>query len=394
MRAVVAIALTLTAFVIPVGAKEAITKYSDIKAQAVKLDKPILIEFYTIWAPTCKDFDAAVQSDDQTKKALGAVVLYPADAEKGDGKSLAKEFKVKVFPSFIIVNAKGEPLDRWFGYDKASFIATLNDALKDKSTIAEMTVRMEKTPTVEDAAALGRWHLAYGDCKVAAKYYQEAQKLNSNPDDDYSYEVFMGKACGSLKNEYSFDDVKLAADEVIRSKNENKWEVYDACQRMVTLVLDNKRNDLLAGYIKGGLDATSDTTSPDMVLAHKQLLVTEMLFVNGDTAKAIEYEKASMPAGWMDQAFQLNQFAQWCLGAHVDLAEGEALAQKAVSLAHPGKEKANYLDTAADIYHAAGNDESAVEFTKKAMAEDPDNEDYLSQLDYYNDLVNAKLQNK
>ncbi len=394
MKVVAAIALTLMMYVMPVGAQEAITKYSDIKAQAAKLDKPILIEFYTTWAPTCKDIDAAVQSDDRTKKALEPVVLYTADAEKGDGKSLAKEFKVKVFPSFIIVNAKGEPLDRWFGYDKDSFITTLTDALKDKSTIAEMTARIDKTPTVDDAAALGRWHLAYGDCKIAGKYYQEAQKLNSNPADDYTYEIFMATACGSLKHEYSFDDVKQAADEVIRSKNEKKWEVYDACQRMVTLVLDNKRNDLLAGYITSGLDATSDTTSPDMVLAHKQLLVTEMLFINGDTAKAIEYEKASMPDGWMDQAFQLNEFAQWCLGAHVNLVEGEALAQKAVSLAQPGKQKANYLDTAADIYHAEGNDASAVEYTKKAIAEDPDNEDYASQLDYYDDLVNAKLQNK
>ncbi len=390
MKAICAVGLMVLAFILPGNTQETNIKYSDIKAQAAKLDKPILIEFFTTWAPTCKDFESTLQSDNATQKALEAVVFYQADAEQGDGKSLAKEFKVKVFPSFIIVNAKGEPLDRWFGYDKTDFIPTLNDALKDKSTIAEMMQRMDKTPTVEDAAALGRWHLAYGDCKKAAKYYEEAQKLNSDPTDDYSYEIFTSVACGSLKNEFSFEDVKKAADEVVRSKNEQKWQVYDACQRMVTLSLDNKRKELVAGYIKGGLDATSDTTNTDMVKAHDQLLATKLLFIDGDTTKAISYRKASMPQGWTDQAIQLNEFAQWCLGAKVNLSEAATLAEKAITLAHSGKEKANYYDTLADICHEEGDNVSAADYTKKAVAEDPDNEDYTIQLNYYEGLATSK----
>ena len=365
-------------------------KYSDIKGQAAKLDEPILIEFYAVWSPTCDDFQSAVKSNVVTQKALESVVLYQADAENGEGRSLAKEFKVKVFPSFIIVNAKGEPLDRWFGYDKDNFIGILADALKDKSTISQMEERLEKTPTVEDAAALGRWYLEFGDCKKAAKYYRKAQDLNSDPDDDYSYEIFMSVACGSLKNEYSFDDVKQAADEVMRSKNERRPEVYDASQRMITLSLDNNRKDLIAGYIKAGLSAASDTTDPDLVADHDQLMVIKMLFIDGDTSKAISYQKASMPKDWITNAVQLNEFAQWCLGAHVDLIEGEAMAQKAIDMAHPGKEKANYYDTIADICHVEGKNADAVNYTQKAIAEDPDNEDYTIQLSYYQGLLGTK----
>jgi tetratricopeptide (TPR) repeat protein len=390
MKAIYSIGLMVLAFILPGKAQVTNVKYSDIKTQAAKLNKPILIEFFVTWAPTCKEFDSAIQSDNDTRKALGTVLLYQADVEKGDGKALAKEFKVKVFPSFIIVNAKGEPLDRWFGYDKADFIPILNDALKDKSTIAEMMERMEKAPSVDDAAALGRWHLAYGDCKKAAKYYEEAQKLNSDPTDDYSYEIFMSVACGSLKNEYSFEDVKQAADEVVRSKNEQKWQVYDACQRMVTLALDNDRKELVAGYIKGGLEATSDTINPDMTNAHDQLLATQMLFIDGDTAKAISYKKASMPEGWMNQAIQLNEFAQWCLGAKVNLSEAATMTEKAITLAHPGKEKASYYDTLADICHEEGDNVSAIDYTKKAVAEEPDDEDYTIQLNYYEGLANSK----
>jgi tetratricopeptide (TPR) repeat protein len=371
-------------------AQEPILNFTDAKASAAKYNKPILVEFYTIWAPACEEFNTSTKSNDAIKKALESVVLYQADMDQGDGKYLARKFKLAVSPSFIIFNANGDPIDRWFGYDDASFAATLNDALEDRSTISEMVERFKKDPTVKDAAALGRWHLAYGDCKKAAMYYQNAQKLNSDPTVDYSYEIFMSIACGFLKKDFTFDQVKQAADEVLRSKNELKWEVYDASQRMVTLSLDNNRRDLIAGYIKGGLDATSDTTNPVMAQSHDQFLVIKMLFIDGDTARAIRYQKASMPEGWQNQAYQLNEFAQWCLGAHVDLAEGESSAQKAISLAHPGREKAIYFDTLADIYHADGNFAAAVDYTKKAITEDPDNEDYPFQLTYYEQLANSK----
>ena len=175
-----------------------------------------------------------------------------------------------------------------------------------------------------------------------------------------------------------------------RSKNEKKCEVYDACQRMIALALDNNRKELVPGYIKGGLDATSDTTDPEIASARDQLLVIKMLFIDKDTAKAIEYQKASMPKGWQDQAYQLNEFAQWCLGTHVDLAEGETFAQKAIGLSHPGKEKAIYFDTLADVFHAEGKNAAAVDNTKKAIAEDPDNEDYSLQLTYYEGLLRTK----
>jgi hypothetical protein len=200
----------------------------------------------------------------------------------------------------------------------------------------------------------------------------------------------MSIACGSLKSEYSFEEVKQAADEVVRSKNEQKWQVYDAYQRMVTLALDNNRKELVSGYIKGGLEATSDTSNPDMANANDQLLATKMLFIDGDTAKAISYKKASMPEGWINQATQLNEFAQWCLGAKVNLSEAATITEKAITLAHPGKEKASYYDTLADICHEEGDNVSAVDYTKKAVAEEPDDEDYTIQLNCYEGLANSK----
>jgi hypothetical protein len=59
-------------------------------------------------------------------------------------------------------------------------------------------------------------------------------------------------------------------------------------------------------------------------------------------------------------------------------------------LARPGKEKAIYFDTVADIFHVQGKPDAAVDYTKKAIAEDPDNEDYQIQLAYYGELANSK----
>ncbi len=317
-------------------------------------------------------------------------MLFRIDAEKGDGKELAKKWKVNAYPSFILFNSKGEPLDRWLGYEKSFFLKTFTDAIKDQATIDEMVSRMKSKPDVADASALGRWYSAFGDFKKAVEYYTESQKLNSDPSFDYTDEIFEVVADGYLKNIYTFEDVKAAADNVVRSKNETPSEVYEACQRMITLVVDKNQLELLPGYIKGGLQATSDTTKPEMKQGHNEMMIYEALFINKDTTKAVTYKKGSMPDGWTENALQLNEFAWWCFANKVNLPEAETLSKKSVGLAEAGNDKAQCLDTNAEIANALGKPNVAVELTKQAIAQDSTSDYYPKQLDRFEKLVNPQ----
>jgi hypothetical protein len=97
-----------------------------------------------------------------------------------------------------------------------------------------------------------------------------------------------------------------------------------------------------------------------------------------------------MPEGWLKNAGQLNEFAWWCFENKANLNEAERLARKSVELAKPGREKANSLDTQAEIVNAKGNTLEAVELSKKAAKESPDSKYFPQQVVRFEKLLKEK----
>ena len=103
--------------------------------------------------------------------------------------------------------------------------------------------------------------------------------------------------------------------------------------------------------------------------------------------KAVELKFASMPGGWQDESRSLNEYAWWAFENNVDLERGEMLARKGVELAEPGAERANVLDTAAELCNALGNCDDAVVLMEEAVAQSPDNEYFQKQLERFRKIV-------
>ena len=106
----------------------------------------------------------------------------------------------------------------------------------------------------------------------------------------------------------------------------------------------------------------------------------ESLFMTGDTARAVECKRAMMPAGWENDAAQLNHFAWWCFENRTNLEEAERLSKKSVELAADPKLKGNSLDTQAEICSALGRPNEAVLLAKQAIEQEPENKHYREQL--------------
>jgi len=127
-------------------------------------------------------------------------VLYRLDTEKGEGIELAKKFKIKGFPTFVMLNDKGQTIDRWIGYSKKYLLTTMESAMIDLTPIQEKMARFESAPDINNALVLARYSRSLNEYENAVKYYREAQKINQDPDMDYLYEIFSNTADGARKD--------------------------------------------------------------------------------------------------------------------------------------------------------------------------------------------------
>ncbi len=328
-----------------------------------------------------------MDSDDDVKTALEAVFLYQMDAEKGEGKELAKEFKVKGYPTFIMVNGAGETLDRWAGYEKKYFIETLDDAMTDLSTIEDKLASYEKKPTARIAEVLGRYSSSLDEYVNAVNYYGTAQKIKDTPSDDYTYEIFKNTSYGLEGEHFTFEDVLVAADNVVKSQTAEPEEVVRTAISVTRMAKKNNRLDIIGPYIETGLKITSQADDPEAKDAYNQLMVEKSLHITGDKKAAVKYKMATMSDGWLEDAGKLNGFCWWCFENSVNLEDAERLSRKSVELADPGRRKAMNLDTLAEICNALDNCHEAVELIKMAMAEDPESKHYPEQLERFEEIL-------
>ena len=314
------------------------------------------------------------------KQALQSVVLFRVDAEKGEGIELAKAHAVRAYPTFELTGKDAATIDRWVGYAKPMFLATLAEAVKDPTPLEAKRARFDRAPTAADASALGRYHSSRYELTEAVRYYREAQRLNPDPARNFTEEIFGNVARGVPDTTFTMLDLKEAADAVLVSAGQN-------AERLLLLGMTTLRLGMLQGdpefaapYVQAALDATAGATDSATVGSRKELLADQALHIAHAPERAVALKREAMPAGWTGRASDLNSFAWWCFEGRVNLPEAEELARNGAQLAAAGKERAMILDTLAEIVNARGNPQEAVTLTQQAMQEAPDDKYYPQQL--------------
>ena len=317
-------------------------------------------------------------------------MLYKLDAEKDEGVELAKEFQVKGYPTFVMLNGEGQTVDRWIGYAREYFVANMKSAVIDLAPIPEKMARFDSNPTLNDALVLGRYRSSLKEYGEAVKYYTAAQKINSDPDKDYLFEIFVNTADGTGKDMFTFEDAAQAADAVLASKISDLDKIYEVARIMTYYAGKLEKLDLITRYLETALKALEGSDDSDNALKYARLMTDYSLYITKDFASAVSYKKKTMPEGWMENAGNLNAFCWWCFENKVNLEEAEKLSRKSVQLAESGREKAMYLDTLAEICNALDNCHEAVELMKTAIAEDPDNEYFKEQLERFEKILTSR----
>lgn len=125
---------------------------------AAKENKLIFIDFYTTWCRPCKQMAEVVFPNPEVGRFMNSkFVAVKYDAEK-EGKALAARFKVTAYPTFLILNAKGEvQFDIKGSMPPDAFIAKLDSSIDPEWSATAMAERYqsgERTPELINRYAL------------------------------------------------------------------------------------------------------------------------------------------------------------------------------------------------------------------------------------------------
>ena len=334
-------------------------------------------------------FARAAKENPTLKKALEKVVLFKANVHEEAGEKLADRYNAHGIPQFFLLDKDGTALDRWHGYGLVSdWLQDYEGALSDLTPIEAKVERFKTQPTETVAAALGRIRSAEDNPKEAVRYYREAQNLASAPSSRYATEIFLNQFHGSDKSEFTLDELKASADAVFAIEPGDDLHRAVIGWSMADLANTKKDPSILKPYLARAVEAAARVDDPDVArMAREDLLVTEALLIQGDKEKALAIKKDWMPQGWAEDPEKLNDLAWWCFRNEVNLEEGERLARKGIALAKDDKEKAQILDTAAEICNLLGNCKDSVSLIAEAAKLDPDSEHYKKQLARFQELL-------
>ncbi|TSA25309.1 MAG: protein-disulfide reductase DsbD [Ignavibacteriales bacterium] len=108
-------------------------KFSEVKyEQSLKNNERMIVDFYADWCIPCKELDVSTFSDPRVIDKLEKFTSYKVDMTKtlsDETEALRTKFKIVGMPTVLIINAKGEEVERLTGFINADgFLKILNKA--------------------------------------------------------------------------------------------------------------------------------------------------------------------------------------------------------------------------------------------------------------------------
>lgn len=88
---------------------------------AKEQNKLIFVDCYTSWCGPCKWMSANVFTDKEVSQYYNEnFINVKLNMERGEGPQLAREFKIRAYPTLLFVNGDGEIVKRTMGAKEAN----------------------------------------------------------------------------------------------------------------------------------------------------------------------------------------------------------------------------------------------------------------------------------
>lgn len=322
-----------------------------------------------------------MNEDSDIQQALAGMHVVEIDVDTDHGKTVREQFKATGYPTFLLLDSNGETIDRWMGYGKPqAFIDQLAASSADMRTVAEKATAFEVEPSLALAEVLGRTAEGEGRFGDAVGYYKQAQTMDPDGAHAFNYAIFEATARGARTGAFMPGQIQEAARVVMEDPRRTLDEVADVAYVMSRVADVMGVPKLMQPYLEQAMTELKDSEDEGLQKRRTDMALLHAVKIEGDMDKALGIKRGAMPAGWQQDADQLNNFAWWCFENDTNLDEAMALATTAVDLAGDDAQKANILDTLAEICNARGDCAEAIDLMKQAIALDPGKEYFKEQL--------------
>ena len=337
--------------------------------EAAKAEKkPIFVDCYTVWCGPCKWMSANIFTNNDVADYFNEnYIAVKFDMEKGEGLELAKQFKIRAYPTLVHVNAKEELLFVSVGAsrDPQDYIANAKQALDPKN------------------------NLLY--------YEKNYEKIKDNPEKMLGYFKTMSSA-NNLKQEEV--DMYFEQFPVEEWTSQGNWEIIqmtirDGNNQVFKTIVENdalfieaygnEASDLMANiyyYDLANMFYRAKTEEQKTAYAQKKAETLNSDFSEIEKVKYLinsfeaertgdwaTYSKLNAENGlkyFGDNANQLNSMA-WNIFENSkdqeELKAALAMAERATELDNSHA----ILDTYANLLHATGESQKAYEIETRAI---------------------------
>ncbi len=391
---VIMLAGVLTAAVLAVGTASAtvVESLERAKAESERSDLPILVKFGSEKCGPCVEFDEAVATDPQMQRIIEEnFVLCVLNGYEGEAGAIGDVYSVYQRPSFVLMNASGETMDRWNWYAGVEkFENQIQKSVPDAITVSDRFARFRTEPTEEDASKIASIRHNESLFAEAIAWYRRAKSLNPDSEENYETQIFNCYSYGTMFNIFDSADLTKQAHVVFNEPKSNDKDYMSVVYSMAKA--SGKLGDvaLYKPFLKKGYEMTANSTHEKVMKMRESVAPDYALLIKNDAKKAVALKKNAQSEDWMKDANSLNNFAWWCFEKRVNLDEAADYAKKGIELAKPGTQKGNILDTLAEICNVTGECGESVDLMRLAVAEDPDNEYFQKQLTRFEEVLAAQ----
>lgn len=122
------------------------TSWKKVLKKAKKEDKLIFVDCYTSWCGPCKMMAKDVFTQDHVADFFNNnFINFKIDMEKGEGPELKPGWKINAYPTFLVINPKGEVIHRVVGaYGADEFIEYIKEAQYPNKTFAALSMAYDE----------------------------------------------------------------------------------------------------------------------------------------------------------------------------------------------------------------------------------------------------------
>ena len=131
MMALLALFATTTLSAQNKGVDFAQGTFKELLEKAGQANKYLFVDVYATWCGPCKYMSGRVFTQEKVGDYFNKTFVNAKfDAERGEGMTIARKYRVEAYPTFLILNAEGKEVGRIVGGDDAdAFIKKVQEVV-------------------------------------------------------------------------------------------------------------------------------------------------------------------------------------------------------------------------------------------------------------------------